>query len=183
MRIDGAAWTGGQLNRKIAYNNSTAIYKGDVVKILDTGYIAQGAAANSAGTNLGIFMGCRYISSANNQPVYSPYWPGSGNLGTGDIEAFVVADPNVVLAVQSDSTTPALTQLYLNVDFVVGTGNALTGLSGMYLDTANAATTDTFPFKIWEQPAGVGNGYDQTTAYNVLYVTWNDQFLRQFSGL
>jgi hypothetical protein len=182
-RFDGAAWTGSQSIAKIAYDNGTAIYRGDVVKVLDTGYIAQGTAANSSHTNAGIFMGCRYISSANNNPIYSPYWPGSGNLGTGDIEAYVITDPNVVLAVQSDSTTPAQTQVNLNVDFVVGTGNALSGQSGMYLDMANANTTATFPFRILSLPAGVGNGYDQTTGYNIVYVTWNDQFYRQTSGL
>lgn len=180
-RFDGAAWSGQQTVMKLVYNAS-AIYRGDPVKLGSDGYIVRGTAANSGHTTCGIFYGCRYISSANNNPIYSPYWPGSGSLGTADVEAYVITDPDVVFSVQSDSTTPAQAQVGYNVDFVVGTGNTLTGISGSYVDMANKAVTATFPFRVVEIPSTVP-GYDQASGYNLVYVAWNDQFFRQMAGI
>ena len=75
-------------------------------------------------------------------------------------------------------------------------GNFLNGQSGVYLDQNSFSTAagSTYPFKIYDIPnvqtsgsglpsgttglMGVGNGYDATTAYNIVYVTVNAAELR-----
>ena len=71
-------------------------------------------------------------------------------------------------------------------------GNLLNGLSQCYIDqnTSSSATTN-LPFNIYDIPnvqtsggtvgtagGAVGNGYDPTTAYNIVYVTINSSNLR-----
>lgn len=176
-RQDGAAWTGNQTSLAIAYNYGTAIYRGDPVLQLNTGFVARGAAGNTAGTLIGIFMGCRYISSANNNPIYSNYWPGSGNLGTANVEAFVVTDPSVVFEVQALAGPVTFADIGQNADFDLGTGNTLSGISGATL--TGLGTTNTLPFRVIGFAQGVGPGTDIATAYNKVEVIWNDQFFKQ----
>lgn len=47
-----------------------------------------------------------------------------------------------------DSATIAVTDVGLNADFIVGAGNAITGMSGVQLDTSTKAVTATLSLKI-----------------------------------
>lgn len=57
--------------------------------------------------------------------------------------AYVVDDPNVIFEIQEDADGGALAAADIgnNVDIVVGSGNATTGLSGMEIDSSTKVTT------------------------------------------
>jgi hypothetical protein len=50
----------------------------------------------------GIFIGCKYFSTAQKRTVWSNYWPGSD--ATGDVEAYIISDPNAQFVVQAGGT-------------------------------------------------------------------------------
>lgn len=129
--------------RRIASAYNTAIYMGDPVKLLGTGYINLAAAGDRI---LGIFAGCNYVQS-NGDVKWSPYWPAStATLGSADVEALVWDDPNIVFQVQSGVTSPALADIGALADHVAGTGSAVTGQSGAYL--SGTVGTGTASFRI-----------------------------------
>ena len=98
----------------------------------------------------GVFVGCKYLSTAQKRPVYSSYWPGSD--ANGDVTAYAITDPNAQFLVQTaNSNTTATTAvgiasvgqnigLYLNAanngtaPSITGGGNTSTGISGAYAD-------------------------------------------------
>ena len=182
----GGAPTFAQSTRLIAAGNTTAIYSGDpVMPVISTanGYITQAAPGTT--TLAGIFVGCKYLSTSQKRTVWSSYWPGSD--ATGDVEAYVVDDPNAQFVVQGNSTTfnitGSLTTFTSSVvgqyaQFAIGTGNASTGQSGAYLNSVG--TTVTFPFIVRSliiSPPGA-NGADPTTAYNQVVVGFNNEWMR-----
>ena len=206
-RVDGASWTGSQSIRKIASNNSHYFFKGDPVISLSTGYIDVIAAASLPGNAqvAGIFMGCEYLSIAKGYVTWSPMFPGGD--AASDVLAYIIDDPMVVFAVQSaNSNTTAtpipLSSLGKNGNFgvanTIGTstaGNTGNGISGCYFDQYLINTTTNLPFRIYDIPnvqvsvaglpgstlsavGAIGNGYDPSTAYNIVFVTFNSQDLR-----
>ena len=182
----GGAPTFAQSTRLIAAGNTTAIYAGDpVMPVIGaaTGYITQGSPGTT--TLAGIFVGCKYLSTSQKRVVWNSYWPGSD--ATGDVEAYVVDDPNAQFVVQGNSTTFNITGSLTTVtssvvgqyaQFAIGTGNTSTGQSGAYLNSVG--TTVTFPFIVRGlivAPPGA-NGADPTTAYNQVVVGFNNEWMR-----
>jgi hypothetical protein len=179
--VGGASANFPHSRRKIASNNATAIYRGDPVVGLTTGYIGQA----SAGTTqiAGIFAGCEYISTSQGKKVFSPYWPGSD--ATGDVTAFVVDAPNSLFLAASNGSPFVLADIGSGVNFAVGTGNTANGISGATLDQSSLNTTNTLPFKIVRlfSDTGIGNGADNTTNYNWAYATFNNETFKQLLGI
>lgn len=181
----GAAPTFSQTARRIASGNTTAIYSGDpVMPVVSTanGYITQAAAGTT--TLAGVFAGCKYLSTSQKRTVWSRYWPGSD--ATGDVEAYVIDDPNSRFLVQSSWTTPLATSLTTYgttpvgqyCQFSIGTGNANTGSSGSFV--SSLATTVTLPFIVVDLqtfPPG-SNGADPTTRYYNVVVGFNNEAWR-----
>lgn len=196
-RLDGASWTANMSVRKIASNNATAIFKGDAVKSLSTGYITQAAAGDTQ--IAGVFQGCRYLSTSQSKVVWMPYYPGSD--AASDVEAYIIDDPLVVFLAQSTTATTnklGLTSIMMNIKIVTTTaGSTLTGISGMALDADTFAVTSTFPFRVVDVPGvqvpnpgsalltpfGTVNGYDPSTIYNVAYVAFNSQDFKSLTGI
>jgi hypothetical protein len=183
-RVDGASWTGNQSKRQIAAANTKYFRKGDPVVSLNTGYIdlmAAGSAANFAG----IFTGCEYLSVAKGYITFSTMFPGGDT--TTDVTAYVVDDPNVLFAVQTNNSAGGATAAgrsaigntaeigyatYSNGTYSTGgtagsstSGNNQSGISGAYLDQnsfSNAAGS-TYPFKIYDIPGVQGSMLGQVT--------------------
>lgn len=125
---------------RIASGTSSNIFRGDLVKLLSTGYLAVAAAGDT--DLIGVFNGCSYVDANGNQ-IFSPYWPASATtLGSADVQAYVYDDPNVTYMVQSDSTTnSSLTHVGNNADMIsTHAGSALTGQSGQEIDLAAAGS-------------------------------------------
>lgn len=179
----GGAPTYGMNVRKIASNNATAIFFGDAVVPVTgaaTGYIARATASTVA--LAGIFQGCRYYSASQQRIVFSRYWPGSD--ATGDVDAYVIDDPNARFRVQADATGITFAKVGQNAQLIAGAGNTSTGVSGMTLNSTTA-TTATFPFIITglvTNPAGF-NGTDAASGYNLVEVQFNNQIFRQLTGI
>jgi hypothetical protein len=181
----GGAPTFAQTTRKIASTNGTAIYTGDPVSPVTStanGYITQASAGSTV--LAGIFVGCRYLSTTQKRVVWSAYWPGSD--ATGDVDAYVIDDPNARFLVQSSWSSPLFTSLTTQgtspvgqyAQFTIGTGSSSTGRSGAYV--SSLATTVTFPFIVTDVqtfPPGV-NGTDPTTQYYNVVVGFNNEWLR-----
>ena len=180
----GGAPTFTQSARRIASSNSTAIYTGDpVMPVVSTanGYITQASPGST--TLAGIFVGCKYLNTSLGRTVWSNYWPGSG--ATGDVEAYVIDDPNARFIVQTSTSSFPMTGTATSMtsgvigqyaQFSIGTGNTLSGRSGAYL--SSLATTVTFPFLIVDYQIGVQNGGDPTTQYCNVIVGFNNEYLR-----
>lgn len=196
-RLDGAAWTGNQSQYKISFDNTHHFYQGDVVKMLTTGYVDTAAVVGGGAQILGIFVGCEYLSTAMSRRVWSNQFPGSDT--TADVIAYVVDDPLCVFMAQcggASGSAIALASLQRNVNFSTTTaGNSLNGISGMAVDDNLVADTTTLPFRVVGIPgstdiaAGVpylgapANGYDQTTKYNLVLVSFNNQMFRTQTGI
>jgi hypothetical protein len=120
----------------IATDYATAIYTGDVVEMTGTGKNVTKAAATNV-DNIGVFVGCSY-TDANGKPTFSPYWPGVSD-GKANIKAFVVSDPETIFEVQADGCVEG--EIGVLVDWNVGTGSALTGLSGLYAVVSGTSAT------------------------------------------
>lgn len=166
--------------RRILKTYATAIFHNDVVVSLNTGYINL---ASSIVTQVaGIFVACEYFSVSQNRYVWMPYWPGNGDAQSDPL-CYIIDDPDAVFAVQcGNGASPiALAGVQGNIGFLAGTGNTYSGLSGMGVDTTTGPTTTaTLPFRILGYMGdgyfpGTGNGSDPTTAYNILYVGFNNQ--------
>lgn len=166
---------------RIASNYGTAIGYGDLVTLVSggspTGYLQRWV--NGSGTATfqvaGVFLGCRYFSTARQTTWWSRYWPGSD--ATGDVTAFVESDPNAQFVIQA--TLGPITQASIGQtsDVTMGSVNTTTGMSGMSLDAASTMNPQYLPFKILgivTSPPGA-NGTDVTTAYNNVIVGFNNQ--------
>ena len=189
----GSAPTYEQTVTQIASANTTAIYFGDPVVQLSTGYITQ-ASSNSVAV-AGIFAGCKYLSTSQKRTVWSNYWPGSD--ANGDVTAYVITDPNAQFIVQTanastTATAVGLTNVGNNIGFAIGTGNTATGISGAYADQNTINTTNTLPFRITAlanyTPGGTSplvsiNGNDNTSAYNAIIVTFNNATTKSLTGI
>lgn len=158
-------------------DDSTAIFTGDLIKQLDTGYWAQWTQGTAVSQLVGIFGGCRFYSVSQQATVYRPYWPGSD--AADDVDVFyipIINSPSAKFVIQSGAAGMTFADVGANVDIVVGTGNTTTGISGSYLHTV--ATTATLPFSIvglWNNDnmgGQIGPG-TQTGAYNWVIVAAN----------
>jgi len=178
----GSAPTYEQVCMRIIYSNTTPIYFGDAVIPLSSGYIAQATA--STVQVAGIFAGCKYLSTSQKRIVWSNYWPGSDVSSTApDIEAYVINDPNARFLVQAGGTAVGISAVNNNIQLNVRTGNAATGISGMFVETP--ATTATLPFRVVQlvvDPPGA-NGTDYLSAYNQIIVAFNYASTRTTDGV
>lgn len=181
----GSAPTYEMVSRVIT-GTASAIYTGDPVTTQADGSIAQ----SSPGTTqiAGIFAGCDYISATLLRRVWSPYWPGSGSaLANTTINAKIINDPNAQFSVQSGNAGSPVTQANVgnNINFAIGTGNALNGQSGAYANQATVNTTATLPFRITGlqlNPPGA-NGTDATSNGNIIIVAFNNVDTKSLTGI
>jgi len=176
----GSAPTYEQVVYYIAAANTTDIFFGDPVVPLNTGYITQ-ATSNSVQV-AGIFVGCKYLSTSQKRTVWSNYWPGSD--ATGDVEAYVVNDPNAKFVVQGDATGIAFADINANIGFSIGSGNTSNGISGAFLDSASLGTTNTLPFRVIglvQNPPGAPG--TEAGAYNLAVVAFNNVSTKQLTGI
>jgi len=169
---------------KISSGYGTAIGFGDLVTLVSgsnpTGYINRWVATDGSATYqvAGVFYGCAYLSTGQKKWVWNNWWPGSD--ATGDVTAYVCADPNAIFQIQANSGPIDQTYLGLTADVVMGTVNTTTGQSAMSLATPSATNPQYLPFKVIgciTEPPGV-NGNDVTTAYNNVLVAFNNQIFK-----
>jgi hypothetical protein len=165
-----------QGNGGIDYN-AGAIYYGDPVQRVGSGdgTITQGANGQTT-PMAGVFIGCKYLSTASKRTIWSNYWPGSDvtSANQSSITAWIVNDPNAQFLVQSDSTGVVQADVGANNDYQIGTGTAANGISGAYL-VHGGATTSTKPWRlvslVLDPPGANGTA---SGAYNYAIVAFNN---------
>lgn len=176
---DGAAPTYGMVSRLVAYNDTTKIFRGDLVKQLTSGYVAQWTNGTAVSQAVGIFWGCKYYSLSQQATVFSKYWPGTDVATNAIVTAYIIPINTGVPAqflIQSNATAAVLADVGGNFDVVMGTGSTTTGMSAMVLDVATgAATTATLPFRLVKLKSDVAPGAPGTeaAAYNQVIVQAN----------
>jgi len=154
----GSAPTYEQVTGNIKYNTANIFY-GDPIFRLSDSTLAGVTTGPGPGTGIlaGVFVGCKYLSTAMKRTVWSNWWPGSdvSSANSASTEAYYINDPNAQFLAQvansatTDTTGVVQTNIGLNVQFAYGTGNTSTGISGAYVDiNTTPATTNTLPFRL-----------------------------------
>jgi len=140
-RVDGMPYAGATRLISIASTYDTAIYAGDLVKIVTGGTIEK-FTGTTTGSPSGVFMGVQYVNSLS-QFTPAQYYP-----GTSVTEAFavVVDDPMAafkvaVTDVSSVMSSAARAAVGSNMSVLAGTGDANTGNSGASVLAGSEATT------------------------------------------
>jgi len=167
----GSVPTYEQVAVKIKSDYTTAVFFGDAVLQDANGYVTR--AGDTPTTQLaGVFVGCKYLSVSQKRTVWSNYWPGSDN--NGDIEAYIINDPNAKFLVQAGSAVN-VTQADVGASISLAggsSGNTANGISGMYV--TGPGTSSTAPFRVAglvTEPAGT-NGTDAASVANYVIVSF-----------
>ena len=171
-----------QQNRyRIASGYSTAIFQGDLVKMVTTGGIER-MAAGDGGFVVGVFNGCFYTDPTTNKPTFSNRYPGS--ISASDIMANVIDDPGATFEVQADDTFP-VTDLAGNFDIVDQSpvGDTTSGTSRLELDVTTGATTATLPLKAIDISQDPENSDVSSANTNVIVKINNHLFSAGTAGL
>lgn len=175
--IGGQVFAGATRQLPIATNSSTAIFYGDVVKLLAGGTVGKDTGTDSA-TPVGVFLGCTYTDPTFGL-TFRQYYPGTTNIS--DITAYVQEDPDALFKVAVCAGTNSNTISYLtqaavgsNVKLANGAnnvGSTSTGNSKVGVDSTEG-TTSTWPIRVVDvvpETAIAGN----PGSYTEVIVKWN----------
>lgn len=141
--LNGSPWNGKINTYYVPATDSTAIFKGDLVKSAGAAdasgkfpTVAQAAAGDAVRGVVVGFGDNPYVMTHPDTP-NRDYRPASTAM-----YVFVVDDPQVIFEVQEDSVGNSITaaMVGLATDVVVGTGSTATGKSAMELDSSDTAT-------------------------------------------
>jgi len=171
-----------QQNRyRIASGYATAIYQGDIVKMVTGGGIER-VAAGDGGLVLGVFNGCNYTDPTTGKPTWSNYYPGS--VAAADIMATIIDSPDATFEIQADAAFP-VADLAGNFDIVDQSpvGDTTSGTSRMELDVTTGATTATLPLKAIDISQDPENSDVSSANTNVIVKINNHLFSGGTAGL
>ena len=174
-QLNGSPFINAQNRYRIASNNSTAIFQGDLVTPLTSGNITR-MVANTSNVTVGVFNGCFYTDPTTQKPTFKNYYP--GNIAASDIIAFVVDAPDTVYEIKADATF-VVADLFKNYQMTDVTGNTATGISQVQLDVSESGTTGTYVVQAIDITQDPFNS-DVAAASNVgVLVRINNHFFRQ----
>jgi len=136
-RFDGIPYAGATLQYPVT--SGQALYNGDTVKLVAGGTISQ-SGATTAGTIIGVFVGCQYVNSSG-QTVQAQYCPASGV--TNPI-AYVVVDPvaEFKVAVTTTGNTSVVTGANATI---IGTNVAQTAYTAGSTATGDSVAAVVLP--------------------------------------
>ena len=151
--IGGQVFSGSTRMYNIDYAYSTDIFYGDFVALVRGNLERISVTTGTAGTVVGIFLGCSYTNPTTKQKQFSQYWPAS--TAAGDAVAYVCDDPDTVFqaAVCSSGTTiasGARAMIGQNLECLNSSGDANTGNSrnALAAPTDTPATTSSLPIRV-----------------------------------
>lgn len=170
--VGGQVFAGATRLMPIAVNSATAIYYGDVVKMVDTGTVGKDVGTDAA-TPVGVFLGCTYTDPTYGK-VFRQYYPATTNVT--DTMAYVCDDPDTLfkVAVVSATTTigyVARTVVGNNAVLVQNAGSTVTGVSKVAIDDTTAGTS-TWPVRIIDVVPETARATDPASFTEVI-VKWN----------
>lgn len=150
--VDGKPYAGAIRQIPITASYNTAIYNGDVVKLVVGGTIEKSAiGANvEAQPTLGVFVGCQYVNSTG-QIVQAQYYPTGVNSAIG----YIVLDPQAAFkaAVTTSGNTSVVTFVTravvgTNMSIATGSGTNATGNSGLSVISGSTANSAILPVRV-----------------------------------
>jgi hypothetical protein len=159
--VTGQPYSGAMTPYKIASGYATAIYSGDMVKLVTAGTIEKAAVTEQI---RGVAHGFKWVQ-ADGVVRISPYWPaGTVTLGAQPAEAYIVDDPEVVFEASftGAATVPTIALIGSTFDAVDAGGSAASGLSGQGIGIGTTAATAK-PWRFFEFVERPDN--DQAAAY------------------
>ena len=172
-QLNGSPFINAQNRYRVASNNSTSIFQGDVVIPFASGTVGR-AIANSSTAAVGVFNGCFYTDPTTQKPTWKNYLPGS--TVASDIVAFVIDAPDTVFEVNANDVF-AVADIFKNFSINNVTGNTQTGISYVQLDIANSGTASTFLVQAIDISGDVLNSDVAVSNANVL-VRINNHFYK-----
>lgn len=169
-----------QLNSNYAIQSSylTAILQGTpMVKSASSQYLIPASGTGNLTAIAGIFQGVDY-APAGQPPTFTNFWPTNG--ATADGKAHLIDAPNALFLVASLLTSVPATAVGQNIGFSTGAGGTTigAGYATFVVDQSTLTTGSTAPFQVYSLYQGIGNGSDNTTNYNWVVVTFNNQRFR-----
>lgn len=164
---------------EIASTNANSFGKGDVVKLLSSGFIDRSLTTDTS--FFGVIDWVEYYDTVQQKKIRTLSWQAPGTALAGSVFASVITDTQAVFAVQSGDGGPVVqANVGLNINFASNAApNTTTGLSTAYADFATVSTASTYPFRIlgigYNNYLGpIGNiGYDNTLVNNIIEVMAN----------
>jgi hypothetical protein len=177
-QLNGSPFINAQNRYRIAANNTTAIFQGDLVRPLPSGEITRYVAGTSNAV-VGVFNGCFYTDPTTQKPTFKNYYPASTNAS--DIIAFVVDGPDTVFEINANLSF-VVADLFQNYSVTNVTGSTLTGISQVQLDVATSGTASTFVVQaidISQDP----NNSDLTVSNANIMVRISNHFYNQGTGI
>jgi hypothetical protein len=166
-----------QFGYRIAANQAGAIFQGDLVTVFDGFLVRFNPATHTAA--VGVFNGCNFVDPSSGKPTFRNFYPGSVNVTQGVIEANVIDDPNQLFLIQASAKVEQA-EIGMNADVVMGSGNTVTGASGMELDSSTIAKTAALNVKVVGYYADPSN---LTGENNVLVVVKINEHLYGSAGV
>ena len=178
-QLNGSPFINAQNRYRVATNNSTNIYQGDVVIPFDSGTVGR-AVANTSTAAVGVFNGCFYTDPTTQKPTWKNYLPGS--TVASDIVAFVIDAPDTVFEVNANGVF-GVADIFKNFSVNNVTGNIQTGISYVQLDVANSGTDSTYLVQAIDISGDVLNSDVAVSNANVLVRINNHFYKAATSGL
>jgi hypothetical protein len=178
-QLNGSPFINAQNRYRVATNNSTNIYQGDVVIPFDSGTVGR-AVANTSTPAVGVFNGCFYTDPTTQKPTWKNYLPSSVNAS--DIVAFVIDAPDTVFEVNANGVF-GVADIFKNFSVNNVTGNIQTGISYVQLDVANSGTDSTYLVQAIDISGDVLNSDVTVSNANVLVRINNHFYKAATSGL
>jgi hypothetical protein len=139
-QLNGSPFINAQNRYRIAANNTTAIFQGDLVIPTTSGQITRYVAGTSNAV-VGVFNGCFYTDPTTQKPTWRNYYPSSTNAS--DIIAFVIDGPDTVFEIDANASF-AVADLFQNYSVTNVSGSTLSGISQVQLDVSTSGVASTF---------------------------------------
>jgi hypothetical protein len=177
-QLNGSPFINAQNRYRIAANNTTAIFQGDLVIPTTAGTITRYVAGTSNAV-VGVFNGCFYTDPTTQKPTWKNYYPASTNAS--DITAFVVDGPDTVYEINANLSF-VVADLFQNYSVTNVSGSTQTGISQVQLDVATSGTASTFVVQAIDISQDVTNSDLTTSGANIL-VRISNHFYNQGTGL
>ena len=178
-QLNGSPFINAQNRYRVAADNSTNVFQGDVVKPLASGTIGR-AIANTSTPVVGVFNGCFYTDPTTQKPTFKNFLPSS--INASDLVAFVIDAPDTVFEVNANGVF-GVADIFKNFSINNVTGNTATGISLVQLDVANSGTDSTFLVQAIDISGDVLNSDVSVSNANILVRINNHAYKAGTAGL
>jgi len=178
-QLNGSPFINAQNRYRVAADNSTNVFQGDVVIPFASGTIGR-AIANTSTAAVGVFNGCFYTDPTTQKPTFKNFLPSS--INASDLVAFVIDAPDTVFEVNANAVF-GVADIFKNFSINNVTGNTATGISLVQLDVANSGTDSTFLVQAIDISGDVFNSDVTVSNANILVRINNHAYKAGTAGL